>query len=275
MSDAATLDLDDTTAMPHTKPQPVVTHDHAPMAKADQPQAGSSASLVHIIERIAFAPEVDLDRMERLLGFYERVKAGEAKAAYTAAMSAMQPELPTIEANGEIKHDKKLISKYAKWEDINDVIKPILAKHGFSLDFEPSQDDKGLSITAILEHVGGRSKKATLRLPLDTSGAKNNVQSIGSTVSYGKRYTAGLVLNITSRAPGDTDDDGKAAGAAAPITDEQAADIYHRIDEANASTSDFLTHFKIARIEDMPARDYDRAVVMLAKKKARQTETAS
>jgi hypothetical protein len=48
-----------------------------------------------------------------------------------------------------------------------------------------------------------------MTLPLDTSGSKNNVQAVGSSTSYGKRYTATLLLNIRTKGE---DDDGHAGG---------------------------------------------------------------
>lgn len=54
-----------------------------------------------------------------------------------------------------------------------------------------------------------------LRLPPDLSGDKNSIQAVGSSVSYGKRYTACALLNITSRGE---DDARSAAGCASPQT---------------------------------------------------------
>jgi hypothetical protein len=228
--------------------------------------AGSSASLVQMVERIAFNPDLPIDRLKEVFDFYKMVKAEEAKAQYTAAMSAMQPVLPSIDANGKIIHNNKVISQYAKWEDVNDVIKPILAAHGFSLDFDAVQDEKSLTITANVEHTGGHTKRATLRLPIDTSGAKNAVQSIGSTVSYGKRYTAGLTLNLTSRAPGESDDDGRAAGAGRLITDLQVEHIRELIVETGADLTAFLEHFKIGQLSELPATAHARAIALLERK---------
>jgi hypothetical protein len=42
----------------------------------------------------------------------------------------------------------------------------------------------------VLSHELGHSEETTMTLPLDTSGSKNNVQAVGSSTSYGKRYTA-------------------------------------------------------------------------------------
>ncbi len=168
-------------------------------------QAG--ASLMEVISRAAADPNTDVDKLERLLGMYERITAQQAKAAFTAALAAMQPNLPVIAERGNT--DK---TSYAKWEDINDAIRPMLHEGGFALSFRVGRSEGAVSVTGVLSHEAGHSEETTLELPVDSSGSKNAVQAVGSSVSYGKRYTAMALLNITSRAPDDKDDDGAMAG---------------------------------------------------------------
>lgn len=186
MSEAARTDL------AHVREQPVVT---------------DSAAIIQVIERAARDPNVDVEKMERLYAMAEKAAARQAEQAFNAALAAMQPTLPVIEQKG--KTDK---AAYAKWEDINDAIRPMLHEHGFALSFRVNRTDQMVSITGVLRHVAGHHDETTLDLPVDTSGSKNAVQAVGSSVSYGKRYTAIALLNITSRDPKDRDDDGQAAG---------------------------------------------------------------
>jgi hypothetical protein len=116
-----------------------------------------------------------------------------------------------IDERGGIKNTAGTVqSTYAKWEDINDAIRPVLHEHGFALSFRVKRVENAISVTGILSHEDGHSEETTLELPSDTSGSKNAVQAVGSSLSYGKRYTAMALLNITSRAPMDRDDDGLA-----------------------------------------------------------------
>lgn len=166
-----------------------------------------AGSLMAVISRAASDPNTDVDKLERLMGLYERITAQQAKGAFNAALARVQPQLPVIEEHGAT--DK---AKYATWEDINDGIRPVLHEHGFALSFRVRRVENAISVTGILSHEDGHSEETTLELPSDTSGSKNAVQAVGSSLSYGKRYTAMALLNITSRAPQDRDDDGKAAG---------------------------------------------------------------
>ena len=191
-----------------------------PVEQAPAEVADYGSSLLTIIERAARDPSVDIDKMERLLDMQERVQARDAEIAFSSAFAEMQPELPAINMRGQIIHKGSLISEYAEWSDISKVITPVLSAHGFSLSFKPTELDKKVAVTAILRHRSGFSDSATLPLPTDTSGAKNAVQAIGSTLSYGKRYAAILILNI--RVEGE-DDDGAASGP--KIQHEAARDM--------------------------------------------------
>ena len=238
------------------------------------PPENMAASIFQVIERAALNPAIDMDKFERLIAMQERIEARSARIAYAEAFADMQSELPVVDRNGIISHSGKTISKYAKWEDINEAIKPVLAKHGFALDFASTQDDRSVSITAILTHRNGHSKESMLRLPLDTSGAKNTVQSIGSTVTYGKRYSAGLVLNLTSRDAQDRDDDGNGNGNAAStvasttIDEAQIAELQRKIIDTDSDLPVFLKYFGIADLADLPAGRFDIAVRALNKKVA-------
>ncbi len=175
-------------------------------------------SLMDVIQRAAVDPKTDVDKLERLLAMYERIKAREAKSAYTEALTAAQQEIPVIAERGGIKNNAGAVqSTYALWEDINDVIKPILARHGFALSFRTGNTDGKILVTGILSHKDGHSEETTITLPADTSGSKNAVQAVGSSTSYGKRYTAQALLNMTSRGE---DDDGRKAAKGLPRTDE-------------------------------------------------------
>ncbi len=173
--------------------------------------ANYSASLMDVIAQAARDPSVDIDKMERLIAMQERVQGRDAQTQYYAALAEMQPNLPIIDERGGIKdRSGNIQSTYALWEDVNEAIRPTLSEHGFSLSFRVSRADGEIIVTGILAHRSGHREETTLSLPTDTSGSKNAVQAVGSSTSYGKRYTAFALLNITTTGE---DDDGNKAGA--------------------------------------------------------------
>jgi len=164
-------------------------------------------AIMAVIERVAMSPDADIEKLERMLDMQERVLDRNAKQCFTADLAAMQAELPIVAKNGRGHNN----ATFAKLEDINEEIRPTLQKYGFAVTFRTRQNEKTVTISAILSHKLGHSEETDLVLPLDTSGSKNAVQAIGSTLSYGKRYALCALLNIST---GD-DTDGAIAQAKA------------------------------------------------------------
>lgn len=225
--------------------------------------AGNAVTMLDVIERVVRDPCIDIAKMQQLLEMQERITARNAKAAYDAAMSEMQPQLPVIAERGKIDIGRGKPQSYAKWDDINEAIKPVLARHGFALSFRTGRQDDRIVVTGILSHREGHREETTMQLPLDTSGSKNNVQAVGSSTSYGKRYTAAALLNLTSRGE---DDDGRTAGGT--LAPDQIERVRSLIVEVAASIPLFCKYMKVERIEDIPAREFDRAVRALESKRA-------
>lgn len=233
----------------------------------DPVAASEAAAIFQVIERAAMNPQVDIDKMERLIQMQERIMERNARAAYAAALADMQPNLPVIAERGGIKNGQgKVQSTYALWEDINDAIKPVLAKHGFALSFRTGQEDGKIIVTGILSHRDGHSEETTMHLPVDASGSKNAVQAVGSSTSYGKRYTAQALLNLTSRGE---DDDGHAGGDESKITPDQVGELQAMIDDVKADRAKFLAYMKVESLAAIPASKYKSAVDALNAKRGR------
>lgn len=180
---------------------------------APEPQALVPA-FVSMVERLAVDPRVDVDKLERLLALQERVIAQQARAEFESAFAEMQGELPAIDERGRIEVNGVVRSKYARYEDIQAAVRPVLKQHGFSLRHrEEDLPDGKLRIVGILSHRAGHREEDKFDCPPDASGGKSNIQAIGSTRSYGMRYTTISLLNIETRG---MDDDGHAAGRKAP-----------------------------------------------------------
>jgi hypothetical protein len=171
----------------------------APVAVAEP------GGLVQMFERLATNPEVDVVKLERLIAMHERLVAGQAKADFDTAFALMQGQIPVITEQGQILVDGKLRSRYATNEDIQEVVKPILQAHGFSLRFRHEVADGWLKVIGILSHRSGHSEHDEFVTRADDSGKKNPIQAIGSARSYGQRYTTTALLNIATRG---SDDDG-------------------------------------------------------------------
>ncbi len=223
--------------------------------------AQADSSILAVISRAATDPTCDIDKLERLMAMHERMQARDAEAEFNAAMAAMQSDIPSIAERGAIVVNGQKRSDYATFEDINDVIKPIMQAHGFAITFKVENTPGGMSVTGILMHRAGHRESTTMLLPLDTSGSKNAVQAVGSSTSNGKRYVMSALLNLTTRGE---DDDGHAAVPTANVTSVQAAGISALLDRCTQTTRDwFIGEYGSA--ECVPKGRHDILVAQLNK----------
>jgi hypothetical protein len=181
-------------------------------------QADNVSPMFAMIERAARDPQTDMDKFERLMQMKERADALVSRGAFDAAMADLQPDLPAIGERGKAIVQGQVRYTFALWEDINAAIKPVLMRHGFALTFR-TDFSNGITVTGVLSHRAGHREETSITLPADASGSKNAVQAVASTVSYGKRYTAGALLNLTSH--GEDDD---AYASTAPEQNQQELD---------------------------------------------------
>lgn len=253
------------TALQKMEPEQVISHE---------------AGLLEVISRAARDPNVDIDKMERLLAMQERVSERQAKAAFTAAKIAMRPELPVITMRGKIiirdKNDAtKIIQEtdFARFEDIHEAVTPILSNHGFDLSYRNGLSPDGkVRVTTILAHIDGHSEETFFDLPHDSSGSKNAVQAVGSSTSYGKRYGTLSILNI--RVSGE-DDDGVAACEKACLSKEQRDEILTALDDLEADKAAFCKYMQVEGIADILATDFPKAQAAVATKRKQSAKVSS
>jgi hypothetical protein len=236
--------------------------------------SAQTTTLLNIIAAAVHNPAVDVAKLSALMDLQERVLTKEAEAEFNRDYLAMQLELPRIKKDGSVaypvnKNDpdgpKKKAFDFASWDNIDTVIRPLLQKHGFGLMFDSSPrpgDGGGIMVTATLLHRSGHKKTASFASALDTGGGKNNVQGMGSSFSYCKRYAVTALLNIVTEGQ---DDDGMAAGIRF-ITDVQKEEIIGLLKDSKADVTGFLRHFGIAAVDEMETKSYAAAVNMLRAK---------
>lgn len=244
----------------------------APLASTDPMTA-----MMLMMERIAKNKEVDVAKMREVKELGMSLLEDQRRTAFDDALGQMQDELPVITARGRLeireKGTNKLLqsSPYPKWEDINEVIKPILKRFGFVLRFKTGLTEDGrVLVTGILAGHGHR-EESSFSLPHDSTGSKNAVQAIGSSTSYGKRYAAGALLNITSRGE---DDDGKKGGGKPledgfpgdrpqMITSDQITQLRNLCKKMGCPEKKFTDWADVDKIEDITADRFDSMVAGL------------
>lgn len=173
---------------------------------------------------IAVEQNADLDKLEKLMALQERWEANEAKKAYVAAMSEFRAKAPALDRTRP-GHN----IKYAGLAESIEQIKMLLSDCGLSHSWRTAQDNDRITVTCCVTHIQGHQECTSLSGEPDSSGSKNKIQAVGSTVSYLERYTLWAILGLASK---EMDDDGVGGAVDVEyISDEQANAIDAQIRE--------------------------------------------
>ena len=144
-----------------------------------------------------------IEHLKGLMELQERWEANQARKRFKEAMVDFQREKPELKKDQSVKFNNTNY-QFNSLPNIQRVIDPVLSQHGLSYRWEQEEIENKIRITCIVSHINGHEERTHLTAPSDTSGSKNPIQSIGSTVSYLKRYTLEGALGLAS----DKDRDG-------------------------------------------------------------------
>jgi ERF superfamily len=243
------------------------------------PSASDSPSTVLVlIEKVALDPHADVEKLERMMEMYERLKAKEAQLAYNAAKGRIlkrlvginivknRSVLPEID-KGTPKKGVLEAFKYAPLEEIDKHLRPLLAEVDMDLSYSAEPGEGGdILIRGRLKHLpGGHYEDFFMPAPPDTTGGKSNVQAVGSTNSFLRRYIACNIFNIV--VVGDDDE-----GIGGTIDEAQTKTILELLRKAKGGVK-FLKYMKAQSVEEagsleaaiatIAARDYRKAISTL------------
>jgi len=248
----------------------LVEHEpHDPVRREIEAPAVAMTPMALVQYAIQSGQPIDVIREVVALG--KELRRDQAREAFDAAMAAAKAEIPPILKNRNVDFTGKtgLRTNY-RHEDLGEIartVDPILAKHGLSYRFRTEQQDGGsVRVICIVAHRDGHAEENALTAGRDESGNKNNIQAVGSTITYLQRYTLKAALGLAAS----NDDDGKAVTAAekgGAITEVQAANLRALIEEVGADIVKFCNYMNVEAIPDITVADFPRAIAMLEKKK--------
>lgn len=211
-------------------------------------------------------PTAGAENLKALLDGMERVTKWQAEQEFTAAFSRLR--FPPFR-----KTKKGHNAKYAAFEDIQEIIDPILGAQGFTLTFSSGEPNaKGEVPTfGLLSHIAGHSRTGAIYLPPDVTPTRsgsttmNALQSVGSSTSYGMRYVAKLMLNLRF-----IDEDADGSRASDFISEKQLANVEDLIHECSLSPegqAKFLEFLGVKALSDIPKGAYPAAINFLTAKR--------
>jgi hypothetical protein len=242
------------------------------------PPSDSPSTVLALIERVTLDPRADVEKLEHMVAMYERLKAKESELAFNAAKGRILKKLAGIKIvknrpvvseseNGKPQKGTIEVFKYAPLEEIDKHLRPLLVEEEMDLSYsdEPCEAG-GILIRGRLKHLpSGHYEDSFMPAPLDTTGGKSNVQAVGSTNSFLRRYVACNIFNIV--VVGDDDD-----GIGGTIDEPQTKTIVELIKKAKVGPK-FLKYMRALSVEQagsleaavatIAARDYRKAVTTL------------
>jgi hypothetical protein len=163
--------------------------------------------LMPIISAASSNGEVDADKLLKLLEANEKYEAMQAKKAYHVAMAEFKKDPPKIIKDRNVNYQTtkgQTNYNHATLANVTNSINEALSEHGLTASWVTEQDGS-VKVECKITHVLGHSESCSLAAAPDTSGSKNPIQAIGSTVTYLQRYT---LLALTGLATYEQDDDG-------------------------------------------------------------------
>ena len=174
---------------------------------------------------------------------------------------SVQEEPPEIEKDRHVEFKTstgKTEYNHASLGNVTAKINTALGACGLSAAWTTDQTEKGVSVTCKITHVLGHFETTTLTAACDSSGGKNAIQALGSTISYLERYT---ILALTGLATHEMDTD--AQGEITYIDEKQLSTILDFINSKGVDTGKFLRYMEVDELELIPAADFGKAVASL------------
>lgn len=178
---------------------------------------------------MAVAQGADIDKLTKLMDLQDRYEKNEARKAFVVALNSFKASPPEVLKSSRVNFGNTKYA-HASLDTASEIIGAALAVHDISHRWNVEQDGGKIKITCILTHALGHSESVTMEATPDTSGSKNSIQAIGSTVSYLQRYTLFAASGI---APKNVDDDGRGGVAVHEMDPRTKADFIEQINALN------------------------------------------
>jgi len=214
----------------------------------------------------AIAGGADLGQMEKFLNIQERWEANEAKKAYHKAMAEFKAVPIKITKDKKVGYNTKGSSvgySHASLANVVSTITAELSKHGLSASWNTKQNG-AITVSCRITHTLGHTEETTLTAGADSTGSKNSIQAIGSTITYLQRYTLLAALGLAAH---DQDDDGRAS--VRTIENDQLNVLRDLLISLGMEKKEgkFVEFLGVDKLENLPISKFQQAVTMLEAKK--------
>lgn len=183
---------------------------------------------------IAVSQNADIAKLEKLMDLHQRWETNEARKAYIAALSNFKRNPPKVVKD---LTNKQYGSKYSSLANLVNTVNAALGEHGLNARWSLNQSDTRIEVTCVLSHTAGHSESVMLSSPPDTSGSKNQLQQIKSTITYLEGATFQAITGIVATTEGNDDGNGSGKKPPEPVPEgyeNWAADMEALAEEGSA-----------------------------------------
>ncbi len=182
-------------------------------APAPAVRNGGAVAILSPMEMLSIAVQrgTDIAQLNQLMDLKDRMDRTAAEQAFNDARAALTAEGITVLKNKRVHFESrnggaKTDYKHAELSSVVEALAEPLARNGLSYSWRVEQTKDWITVYCTLRHRLGHSETVQLSGPPDSTGNKNAVQQVVSTVSMLERHTLKAVTGIAER--GD-DDDGR------------------------------------------------------------------
>jgi hypothetical protein len=207
----------------------------------------------------------DFASVKEMMALSKELAADQARRAFDEAVASAKAEIPTIAKNAK-GHNNKAYANFAAYAE---ALKDVLAAYGLSYRFRTEQTDR-ITVTCVLSHKGGHSEENSLSGPADTSGSKNAIQAIGSTLTYLQRYTLIQALGLAAADDDDGANHGKNEEQLRTTSAEQRAELQDLIEKSGSDVPSFCQWAKVDSLADLNQAEFKNAVSILNQRIAKR-----
>ena len=232
--------------------------------------ADRAGSLLQQIERL-IRSDIDPAKIQSVLDLYNQERDRAQTEAFNRDLAALQGEVFAVAAKGT---NPTFRSAYPKMETLVAETREYLNRHGISIRFgmtlqktEAPPPEKGMvRVVEIVSHRDGHWEEHYIDAPPDMpipgrsgrEAPRTPIQSVGSTITYLKRYMYQMTLNlVTGVDPHDNDGEGHRGDMR--ITPEQQEEIAMLIAGwGHDEVAELMKFMGVASFADIQERDFVR-----------------
>lgn len=192
------------------------------MNEMSKQQAIAPRDYHDVIAKVASLKDLDVEKLSKMMQMQEDWERRQAATHYNEMMSQAQAAMTTVSKDSVNPVTR---SRYASLAALDDAIRPIYTRYGFSIEFneEHAGEKENGILLAIMVSNGAETRRRTKYIPVQTTGIGGRVAMTAThasiaAVTYGRRALLKMVFNIA-----EDDDDGNRAGGHTPRPEKQPA----------------------------------------------------